>query len=197
MNPVILPQVMVCTRGSRNNLLQEVQCPVIHCLPGLSSLMVEQFKASRAPGPHLLIRKVEKSNESQQQRFIVRQYITQSPETWGRHPAWLEFSIPKRLSPAASWMPAALRSKVFLYTLPALTNGGAKATTNYIKKAAVVTADSMMVYSSTLNPVFWGLILCAWVCCWVLLWLRLLGFCVQCVLVCFEQTFGREISNFL
>lgn len=36
-NTVILPQVMVCTGGRRNNLLQEVQCPMIHRLPGPSS----------------------------------------------------------------------------------------------------------------------------------------------------------------
>ena len=35
-NTVISPQVMVCTGGRRNNLLQEVQCPVIHRLPGPS-----------------------------------------------------------------------------------------------------------------------------------------------------------------
>ncbi len=49
-NTVILPQVMVCTGGRTNNLLQEVQRPVIHYLPGLSSLMVERVKAWRAPG---------------------------------------------------------------------------------------------------------------------------------------------------
>lgn len=100
---VILPQVIVCTEGRKNNLLQEVQCSVIHCLPGLSSLMAEWIKASGGLlAPLLLIRKVEKWSEGQQQRFIVLQYITQSPEIWDRHCAWLESWIPKRLCHSGS-----------------------------------------------------------------------------------------------
>lgn len=95
-------------------------------------------------------------------------------------------------------LPAALRAfqfvslpKRFLYTLPALTNAGAKTTTNYTKKATVVTADSTMVDSSTLNPVFWGLILCARVCFWVRCGLARLDF----VFGCLEQMLGGQISN--
>lgn len=49
-----------------------------------------------------------------------------------------------------------------------------------MKKAAAVTADSMMVDSSTLNPVFWGLTHCAQACFWALCGLACLGFCVHC-----------------
>lgn len=45
-NIVISPQVMVCTGERKNNLLQKVHCPLIQCLPGPGSLMVERFKAS-------------------------------------------------------------------------------------------------------------------------------------------------------
>lgn len=54
---------------------------------------------SRSPGiPGLLLTgRVEKWIEVQQQSFIVRQYITQSPEIWDRHCAWLESWIPNCL----------------------------------------------------------------------------------------------------
>lgn len=64
--------------------------------------MVERFRASRAPGPRCSLAELKKWNESQQQRFIVRQYITQSPEIWDRHCAWLEPWIPKRLCHSGS-----------------------------------------------------------------------------------------------
>lgn len=89
-----------------------------------------------------------------------------------------------------------LFAKAFLYTLPDLTNAGAKTTTDYMKKATAVTADSMMVYSSTLNPMFWGLILCAWVCYCVLCGLTCLVF-VSRVFSCFENTLWRHISHFM
>jgi len=59
-------------------------------------------------------------------------------------------------------------AKAFLYTLPGLTNTTSKITTSCMKKATVVTAGFMMVDFSSLNPVFWGLMLCARVCFWVL-----------------------------
>lgn len=77
-------------------------------------------------------------------------------------------------------LPVCLFAKAFLCTLPTLTNARAKTTNNYIKKAAAVTADSMMVDSSTLNPVFWGLTHCAQACFWALCGLACLGFCVHC-----------------
>lgn len=80
---------------------------------------------------------------------------------------------------------------VCLHTLPALTNAGAKTTTKYIKKATAVTADSMMVNCSTLNPVFWGFILCARVCYCMLCGLACLDF-VSSVFRCFGQTLGSE-----
>lgn len=143
-------------------------------------------------------RKVEKWNESQQQRFIVLQYITQSPEIWDRHCAWLESWIPERLCHSGSTLlfviplsPARLQPSVpvclslcqsiFLYTLPALTNAGAKTTTNYTKKAAVVTADSMMVSLQHFKPCVLGF---GTVCSGMFLgalWLTLLGVCVQCI----------------
>lgn len=49
-------------------------------------------------------------------------------------------------------------------TFPELTNASAKTTTNYIKKATAVTAASMMVASSTSNPMVRGLTLGVWVC---------------------------------
>lgn len=88
-----------------------------------------------------------------------------------------------------------LFAKAFLYTFPELTNAWAKTTTDYIKKATAVTADSMMVYSSTLNPMFWGLILHVWVC-----------YCTLCgcsldfviwVFSWFENTLWWEISHLL
>lgn len=73
---------------------------MIHCLPGAE--LSEWIKASGASGPLLLIRKVKEWNESQQRRFIVLQYITQSPEIWDRHCAWPESRIPKLLCHSGS-----------------------------------------------------------------------------------------------
>lgn len=44
---VVLPQVIARAGGSRNNLLRNVQCPVMHRPPAPASLMVEWMKASR------------------------------------------------------------------------------------------------------------------------------------------------------
>lgn len=171
--------------------IQEVQC-----LPGLSSRMAEWFKALRCWRACCSFVRLKKWNESQQQYFTVPQFITQSSKIWDRHCAWLASWIPVSLTREAlfsllsRWLPSAcsppclsgcLFTKAFLYTLPDLINARAKATTNYMKKATAVTADSMMVNSSTLNPVFWGLMLCAWVCYDVLCGLTCLVFCVQSI----------------
>lgn len=66
---------------------------------------------------------------------------------------WLSVCSRPRLRPAAF-------AKAPSYTFPELTNASTKTTTNYIKKATAVTAASMMVASSTSNPMVWGLTLC-------------------------------------
>lgn len=177
-NTVILPQVMVCIRGRRNNPLQGVQCAVIHRLLSVSA----EIQGLRVSGPESW--KVESEPT---QRSVVLQYISQSPEIWDTYGAWLESWIPKLLchsgSSLLSMNPAVclpLYQKDLLYTLPALT----KTTTNYMEKAAAVTAYSTMVCSSTLNPVFWGLLLCAWVCLWMLCGFVCLN-SVSSVLCCF------------
>lgn len=138
-----------------------------------------------------------KWNESQQQHFILLQSITQSAEIWVIHCAWLNpefldacvtqkapFSLYTVACPMTACSPPCMS-----VTLPALTNAGAKTTTNYIRKATEVTADSMMVSCSTLNPVFWGFILCARVCYCILCGLACLDF-VSSVFRCFGQTIG-------
>lgn len=78
----------------------------------------------------------------------------------------LQPSVPVCLSP---------RQSIFVYTLPALTNSGAKKTTNYIKKAAAVTDGLLQHFKPCVlgfDTVCSGMLLGA-------LWLSLLGFWVQ------------------
>lgn len=201
-----IPSVTVCTGGRKNDPQWR---------SGVCQAWALTWQGDSRPGEGLesllLIRKGEKWNESQQQHFMVPQFITQSSKIWDRHCAWLASWIPVSLTREAlfsllsCWLPSAcsppclsgcLFARAFLYTLPDLTNARTKTTTNYMKKATAVTADSTMVYSSTLNPMFWGLMLCAWVCYCVLCGLTCLVF-VSRVFSCFENTLWGDISHFL
>lgn len=172
---------------------------MIQSLSGPGRAFDGAFRGLWALEPHCSFVNLKKRNESQQQHFILLQSITQSLEIWVRHGARLNcefldacvtqealFPLNALACPTSAWSPQCMS-----VTLPALTNAGAKTTTNYIKKATEVTADSMMVSCSTLNPVFWGFILCARLCCCMLCGFACLDF-VSSVFRCFGQSLGSE-----
>lgn len=182
-NTAVLPQVMVCTGWRRNNLLQCRMSSVRWYIASLAQVL-SQCSESRPRGSWAAL-------QWEPTAALHRPAVYHSISWNRRHtvPDWnLEFLKVCATQEALSsmwwcclqpFMTVCLSAKEFLCTLPALTSARAKTTSNYIEKSRAVTADSLMVDFSTLNPVFWGFTQCAQTCFWVLCGVACLGFCVH------------------